>query len=286
MQDVKARPQDAAAQRWSAAGSLYQPMTIVHDAAYQAFRLRASDVDPSLYGEWCEPGLFGLDCFSAMVSAGHDIDGYVFVGQTCRQIRPIPLGATVTMSGHVRERRSVRQGMCVVDAFRVSDASGVVCWEAELTGLLVDEVARHAGGDADARVVKRDAVSADAWQLVQEKVLTPQKVRDFSEDVGNLIHFDEAYAQRHGFRAPLAQGVMSATWLISALCCNGLPAAFDVDIRYMRPVFWDSPASLWCSRSADGGSIVAAQSRDPDGKITADLAVHWVTRDCVTKPGQ
>lgn len=282
MQELKAEPFDAVAARWSAAGSLYQPMQITHDAAYQAQRLGAADVDPELFGDWCEPGLFGLDCFTAMVTAGHDIDGYVFVGQTCRQIRPIRLGEAVILSGYVRECRPVRGGVCVVDVFRVSNASGAVCWESELTGFLVNEAARLAAGDVDARLVKRDAVSAPVWQSVQEKVLTPQKVRDFSEDVGNLIHFDEAFARQHGFRAPLAQGVMSATWLLSTLYREAMPDSFDVDLRYMRPVFWDSPASLWSARNSDA-HLVAAQSRDENGKPTADLMVRWVSNQA---PGQ
>lgn len=279
MQGIQTRSLDSVAARWAAAGTPYQPMTVVHDAAYQARRLRAADIDPALFGDRCEPGLFGLDCFSAMVAAGHDIDGYVFIGQTCRQLRPVRLGETVTLSGHVRECRPVRGGICVVDVFRISDAGGLVCWESELTGLLVDQAARLASEHIDVRLIKRDAVSGEAWQRIQEKTLTPQKVRDFSEDVGNLIHFDEAYAQRHGFRAPLAQGVMSATWLLSALHRDGLPSAFDVDIRFMRPVFWDSPASLWCCRSPGADGIRAVQSRDVDGKVTADLAVHWLTYD-------
>lgn len=285
MQELKAGQFDAVAARWSAAGSLYQSMKIVHDAAYQAQRLGAADVDPGLFGDWCEPGLFGLDCFSAMVAAGHDIDGYVFVGQTCRQIRPIRLGEAVTMSGHVRECRPVRGGVCVVDVFRVSNASGAVCWESELTGFLVDEAARLASGGADARLVKRDAVSAAVWQPVQEKILTPQKVRDFSEDVGNLIHFDEAFARQHGFRAPLAQGVMSATWLLSMLYRDAMPISFDVDIRYMRPVFWDSPASLWSAKNEDR-CLVAAQSRDENGKQTADLMVNWVSNRAPRQSGR
>jgi acyl dehydratase len=282
MQGMQTRLLDSVAARWAAAGTLYQPMTVVRDAAYQARRLRAADIDPALFGERCEPGLFGLDCFSAMVAAGHDIDGYVFIGQTCRQIRPVRLGETVTLSGHVRECRPVRGGICVVDVFRLSDSNGLVCWESELTGLLVDEVARRASENIDVRVVKREAVSGEAWQRTQDKTLTPQKVRDFSEDVGNLIHFDEAYAQQHGFRAPLAQGVMSATWLLSALHRERLPSAFDVDIRFMRPVFWDSPASLWITTAPGGDGIVAAQSRDADGKVTADLAVRWLTGAAAT----
>lgn len=282
MEDIKAASVDAVAARWSAAGTLYQPMKVVHDAAYQALRLGAADVDPQLFGDVCEPGLFGLDCFSAMVAAGHDIDGYVFVGQTCRQIRPIRLGEDVILSGHVRECRPVRGGVCVVDVFRVSNASGSVCWESELTGFLVDEAARLAAGDVDARLVKREAVVAPVWQPVQQKVLTPQKVRDFSEDVGNIIHFDEAFARQHGFRAPLAQGVMSATWLLSTLYRDAMPTSFDVDIRYMRPVFWDSPASLWSARDGDA-RFIAAQSRDENGKQTADLMIRWVA---YRAPGQ
>ncbi len=264
---------DAVAARWARAGQPYRPMSVVHDHAYQSQRLRAADVDPGLFGDSCEAGLFGLPCFSAMVTAGHEIDGYVFVAQAIRQLQPIRLGEAVTLTGHVRECRPVRNGICVIDAFRLSDADGRVCWESELTGLLVDEAARRAAAGAEAPLLKRDAIPGEGWRRIQEKTLTPQKVRDFSEDVGNLIHFDEAYAQRHGFRAPLAQGVMSTSWLLSVLYHNAAPRAFDVDIRFMRPVFWDAPASLWARADAQG-RVVAVQSRDGDGKTTADLIVR------------
>jgi acyl dehydratase len=103
--------------------------------------------------------------------------------------------------------------------------------------------------------------------------VTPDDVRVFSQDVGNEVHFDVEFARQHGFRAPIAQGIMSAVWLISALYSQGAePSRFFVDIRYLRPVFWDDYASLWVRGEPDG-SIGMVQSRNEDGKVTADMTV-------------
>ena len=82
------RPGGRIEPRWAAAGEPYAEWGVVHDAAHQDVRLRAADVDPALYGNGAEAGLFKLDCFASMNAAGLDIDGYVFMSQTYDKLRP------------------------------------------------------------------------------------------------------------------------------------------------------------------------------------------------------
>ncbi len=262
------------APRWFAPGHSFQERPVCHDEAYQAPRLKAAGVDPALYPETCETGLFGLDCFASMTHGGLNIDGYVFLAQSYRRILPTRLGEPLTITGHVRELLPVQRGQLVHEIYRFTDAVGRVHVETELTGLLADPLGADASLRSQApRLPRRQEFSREGWTCIQEKQVTPDDVRTFSEDVGNDVHFDVDFALRYGFRAPLAQGIMSAVWLLS-----GLPQAPDssfglhVAIRYLRPVFWDDFASLWIRRGSDG-EIDAVESRNREGKVTADLRV-------------
>lgn len=257
--------------RWLSPGDGYRSRTISHNENYQAERLKAAGVDSSLYGSMTETGLFGLDCFDSMVDARLDIDGYVFLGQKYRLIRQPALGEQLQIDGYVRDLVETARGLVASEIYRFADASGRVCIESELTGLLaLAEGAVALGAPA---LPRRATQPADSWAMIQEKQVTPADVRTFSQDIGNEIHFDPEFARRHGFRAPIAQGIMSAVWLLSALYREAsVPKRFLVDVRYLRPVFWDDYASLWVCRG-ENGAIEMVQSRNDQGKVTADLTV-------------
>ncbi|WP_449255325.1 hypothetical protein [Bosea sp. (in: a-proteobacteria)] len=271
-----AKPGNDAA-RWLAAGAAYAERALHHDAAYQEPRLRAAGIAPERYWAVSEAGLFGLDCFDSMTQAGLDIDGYVFLAQSYRQIAPVALGETVRIAGHVRHCLPVRRGVLVDEIYSFTDATGRVVLETELTGLLADPLgaAAPAGRPDGAALPRRAELPRDGWTLLAEKQVTPEDVRAFSQDVGNEIHFDAGFAARYGFEAPLAQGIMSASWLLSALSGpdGAPPAAFQAALRYLRPVFWDAPATLWVRRDQTG-AVVAAETRNGAGKVTADLVLR------------
>ena len=262
--------------RWLASGATFAERGISHDAAYQEPRLRAAGVAPGRYQGVSEAGLFGLDCFDCMTHAGLDIDGYVFLSQSYRQVAPVALGEALRISGHVRHRQTMRRGVLVDEIYRFTDANGRVVLESELTGLLADAIGASAPfGRADAPALpRRQELSRQGWELLAEKQVTPEDVRVFSQDIGNEIHFDADFAARYGFQAPLAQGIMSAVWLLSALsdAAGTPPEAFHAEMRYLRPVFWDAAATLWVRRD-DSGAVIAAESRNGEGKVTADLVL-------------
>jgi hypothetical protein len=210
-----------------------------------------------------------------MTHDGLNIDGYVFLAQTYRKILPTRLGEQLTIAGHVRELLPVQRGQLVHEIYRFADANGRIHVETELTGLLADPL----GTDPNLRIhapslPRRQELSRDGWTCIQEKQVTPDDVRAFSEDVGNEVHFDVDFARRHGFRAPLAQGIMSAVWLLSGLPQSPRSSSgLHVAIRYLRPVFWDDSASLWI-RQDSNGTVEAVESRNKEGKVTADLRVR------------
>ena len=257
--------------RWMAPGQSYRKRPVGHDASYQAARLKAAGVDPEFYGNAAETGLFGLDCFDSMVDAGLNIDGYVFLSQKYRLIRQTALGQSLEIDGHVRDLHETSRGPVANEVYRFTDEHGRVCIESELTGLLA--LPKEVAAKEAPALPRHPEQPAEGWTLIQEKRVTPDDVRAFSQDIGNEMHFDLEFARKHGFRAPIAQGVMSAVWMLSALYRQGTqPARFEVDIRYLRPVFWVDYASLWQCCQADG-KVSMVQARNGQGKVTADLTV-------------
>ncbi|MDS1139584.1 MaoC family dehydratase [Pusillimonas sp. SM2304] len=257
--------------RWAPEGFKYPVRPIVHSAQWQAERLSASDVSHHVHGDVAEAGLFGLDCFDSMVQAGLNIDGYIFFDQTFTVSRLPALGEQLTIEGEVCGVLPVKRGLFVDETFTVRDAHARVCLTTRLRGIV--DVSTASLPEVH-RMPVRDSAPEDGWRQVASKTLTPDHVRRFSEDVGNDLHFDPAAAARYGFDAPLAQGVMSAVYLLSPLAMGRMPARFDVTIDFLRPIYWHSPVTLWARDTAQSDSISMVQTRDEADKVTAHLSVR------------
>ena len=91
-------------------------------------------------------------------------------------------------------------------------------------------------------------------------MLTPQRVADYSHEFPDYkVHFDPAVAATVGLRAPVAQGLMSFTWMMRAIAEEGLPERFSLAATFRRPVFWDETVEV-LRRDAEL-AIVGADSR-------------------------
>ena len=69
-------------------------------------------------------------------------------------------------------------------------------------------------------------------------------------------------------RAPIAQGLMGFTLLMSELAQNGLPPRFEVEARFKRPIFWDDELAL----EYDGKRLLRAVNAE--NKITSELHIY------------
>lgn len=257
-------------------GFRFPEWKVTRTAQDQAERLRSSDVDPGLYGEYQETAMSGLDCFRTMNFGGMPIDGYVHIEQRFRQRGRIRLGETLAVRGRVEAVGEHPRGTRVHHVYDFVRKDGTIPLTSEVFGLLPD-VAKNAG--AGNRPARGDAPGDDTAGLVclEKKALTPAKVIAFSRDVGNEIHFDPAFAARYGFRAPLAQGLMSAVWMMGALARRGVPERLDVFIRFLRPVFWDDIQFLWARQAGGGkGAFDLLRSIGPQGKVSAEMIVEGI----------
>ena len=246
-------------------GFVFPERTIVREAADQARWLWAAGVDPAVWDGIAEPTLWGNDGFRGMKLVRQQPNGYVHVEQRMQVAEHAALGEEIRFRGVTESVEPVRKGRLVTQRFEVVRASGAVAVAMTHVGLLPDPAAMaERGGSGDAR---GEPEPLEAWA---EQAMTPERVTTFSREVGNLIHFDPAFARGLGFRAPLAQGLQTMTWMVGAL---GPEAPLSVTCRFRRPVFWDEPMTLLGRRDGDGRPVYL-ETRNRDGKATAQLAVQ------------
>lgn len=249
-------------------GFRFPDRTVVLRASYQRQRMIASGVDPEIWGGVGDPVLWALEGFRSMTAVGQDIDGYVHVEQRLRQAEPVPLGETVTIRGATVALDPVPRGRHLVQRFEVVRADGDVALTAEHVGLLPDPARMGGGAGHPAEM------AGSALEALAEKTLTPDQVRVFSGDVGNEIHFNPGFAARYGYRAPLAQGLMTMLWMLGRVVADqGAPTALDVTARFRRPVFWDDAMMLMGRRGDDGG-LSYLETRNLSGRPTAGLDIR------------
>jgi hypothetical protein len=66
-----------------------------------------------------------------------------------------------------------------------------------------------------------------------------------------LVHFDPAEAAAVGLRAPVAQGLMSLTWMTEALARDGAPRQLDIEASFRSPIYWDDRVDVLRDDKAD-----------------------------------
>lgn len=246
-------------------GFVFPERVIRREAADQARWLRAAGVDPAIWGEFAEPTLWGNDGFRGMKLVRQQPNGYVHVEQLMQVCEPVPLGEEIRFRGVTESVEPVAKGRMVRQRFEVVRPSGSVAVALTHVGLLPDPAAmvQRGGGTgvADAQ---------GELEPVAEQTMTPERVTTFSREVGNLIHFDPAFAQSLGFRAPLAQGLQTMTWMLGAI---GPAAPLELRCRFRRPVFWDEAMTLLARRDG-AGRPVYLETRNREGRPTAQLEVR------------
>ena len=245
--------------------SVFPERETVRDRGYQDRKLRACGVDPARYGDLAETGLFGQDCFKQMTAAGQLLDGMVHMGQRFILHAPVALDELLSQFGWIESNVEHPRGRRIVQKFEFRRSSGELAVSAEMYRLKPDrsKMGVRCGGGA-AREDPREGLSQ-----LETKAMCPEAVVAFSEDVGNLIHFEPSFAARYGYRAPISQGIQTMIWMMGALALSSPPRRFDVTARFARPVFWDETVELW-----GGDGLYRVLNRG--GKPAVELRVHDV----------
>lgn len=248
--------------------------TASRDRDYQERKLRACGVDPALYGDSVETGLFGQDCFKAMTAGGVVLDGMVHMAQRFELLAPARLGEALSQRGWIASDEPDPRGHRIVQVFEFRAPDGAISARAEMYRLKPDP--EKMGASRGTRRSVEDPTTN--MRQIGAKTMRPQDVTAFSEDVGNLIHFDPDFAGRYGYRAPISQGIQTMIWMMGALAERAYPRRFDVTARFARPIHWDDAVTLWRDgeTTAETHAPRLLRAINAEGKLAAELRVDHI----------
>lgn len=250
--------------------TVFPERTAMRTRAYQERKLRACGVDPALYGDTVETGLFGQDCFKAMTAGGVVLDGMVHMAQRFELFRPAALDEPLTQRGWIASDEEDPRGRRIVQVFEFLTTGGAISARAEMFRLKPDPAKMGAS-----RGTRRAADDPrDGMTKIDEKTMRPEDVTAFSEDVGNLIHFDPDFAGRYGYRAPISQGIQTMIWMMGALARERVPAGLDVTARFARPIHWDDRVTLWAGNGDTAPDLLRAVNAE--GKLAAEVRIDRI----------
>ncbi len=218
------------------AGFELTPNTLSVRRDYQAEKLHAAGLEPSVFGDTVDPSFFIGIGIQAGIRSGISAEGNVNMVQRLIQSRPVRLGEILTVRGRIEWVREVPRGHTVETSVTFEDASGIVVIDASRMSLRPDPDlgTRRGAGERPPPVVPNPALA----HVLGEHRLTPERVKSYSME-GNSIHYEEEAARRAGFRAPMIGGGMGVHFLAALLWSRGTPRALDLSIYFRRPIFWD-----------------------------------------------
>ncbi len=236
------------------AGMQLRPWRAVVSAERQRRYHDAAEVPGGLFGDTADLSILANDTILAMrYLKSTPMDG-VHAGQRMRQIVPVRLGEALTVRGRIAELRRAAKGLFTRAEFAFEDEQGAVRVRGELTYFRVD-----AGAKLDAPAIDPE-FDPRGWVRFARKALTPQRVAEYSFEFPDYrVHFDPAVAASVGLRAPVAQGLMSFTWMMQAIAGDGLPGQFALAAMFRRPVFWDDTVEIL--RRGDEFAVIGEDRR-------------------------
>jgi hypothetical protein len=184
----------------------------------------------------------------------------------------VKLGETVTMTGGYTAVTEAPRGWIARSlwSYRRADGTEVLTVEPDLLMGDPDKTptAKKAGGTRPVEPAPEE------FETLLHKQCTPETTLGYCEGSTNLIHLDPDYARGFGFRAPIIAGNQTVNFLLEALALDGVPAALDVEIRFLRPVFWDDTLDVRVRRN--GGAITDIVAVTEDGRRVAVCSVNAV----------
>lgn len=235
----------------------------VVDRARQAAYHEAADVDGGLYGEVVDASVLANDCLHG--ARPRDALGAtrLHAGVRVRQAAPVALGTRLRVEARVDALVPAPRGRYIHLDFAFRDAAGAVPVRIEHRSLILDPENRPPARGRPPATPEAGSTSLRRLQL------TPAMVSGYSFEFPHLEgHHDPAAAAAIGMRAPIAQGLMGFTLLLAERTRMGAAKAFDVEARFLRPIFWDDALEL---QMRDG---VELRALNPAGKPVSALTIH------------
>ena len=230
------------------------------------------DIAEAVYGGTTDPAFIArrpITLNTAAITACHPARGIVHVVHRIRQLAPVPLDATGTLTGRYTAIEDVPRGRLAKSAFEYRRADGSLAMAIEPDMLLADRSRMPAPSGRKPAAIEAEPAG---FEVLTVKQCTPKSTLGYCAGTRNLIHTDPDHAQRFGFRAPIIAGNQTVNFLLEGLAVDGAPDSFEVEIRFRRPVFWDDAVTVLGRRGADGRPA-ELRAVNGDAKLVADCRV-------------
>ena len=263
-------------------GFNYLADTVSVTAAHQFEKLLACGIDADIFARQVDPAFFIGIAIHAGIHSGISAEGNINMLQSLRMHRPVFLDEELVVKGKILGVAEVSRGLRVDTDVWFEDAKGQRVISAPRTSLRPDPQPAERGGESGKGAGERPLPVIEdltVLQCLQNYQLTPEGVRAYSME-GNSIHYEIEPALKAGFRAPLIGGGMGVHFLMAELWQaqkhSGGPEAFDAEIYFRRPIFWDDAVGVY-TRVDDksGWNAMALLKEDSQGdqKVATEISL-------------
>lgn len=262
-------------------GFNYLPETVAVTAAHQIDKLHACGINADVFTGHVDPAFFIGLAIHAGINSGIRAEGNINMLQSLRMHRPVLLDEALTVKGQILAVTEVPRGLRVDTDVWFEDAQGQRVISAPRTSLRPDPQRDIGKGNPSKNKSENTTKGAgerprpiiddfSTLAFLASYQLTPEGVRAYSME-GNSIHYEMGPAQKAGFRAPLIGGGMGVHFLMAELWQAhehmGGPHAFDAEIYFRRPIFWDDAVGVYSRADEQSGlNAMALLKEDAQGK--------------------
>ena len=247
-------------------GFKFSPYTFSIERAEQNRKLNCCGINPMIFGDNVEISMLGLPAINVLMAADIPILGGVHLSQRFRQIEPFELEEPITVNGQILNIDPHPRGCILHCKFTYTKRNGKVCVVAERSGIITS------GPKKPSRGIPRPEEELEGFLEIKRRKLVPSLVAAYSNEAGNLIHSDPVVAKEHGFKAPIAAGLMGIHFYCEALYIACRPHTFDFEVWFRRPMFWDETLRLMGYE--EKGRISAMHLLCSNGKPVSTCLVH------------
>ena len=219
------------------------------------------DMPPERYGDVVDPTFLARRTIllnTDAIQACRPDCAPVHVVHRLKLHAPVHLGETVTMTGTYIAIPEISRGWVTKSRWEFHRADGTKVLTVEPDVMMMDP-SKAPDRKTGARK-ERPNDDATGFETLLEKQCTPDTTLGYCEGTTNLIHTVPEVAKEYGFRAPIIAGNQTVNFLLEALALDGVPAEMDVELKFLKPVFWDDS--------------VKVQGKKKDGVLTEMRAVN------------
>ena len=248
-------------------GFEFTPWRLSVDRDQQAQKLQCCGIDPAIWGDIVDPGIFATLTIKIVNREGFSINGSVHMIQTYKVRSQIRLGEEVEMRGRITGIEPAPRGSLFKAQYELIRDDDSIAMELGRVSVRTDPNAERTGPGSGGRS-PADSPDAPAMGLpvIGEKQMTPEGVGNFSDEKINRIHDDPEIARQFGYRAPIAAGIMGSHIMMEPLVREGggPPKQLEMEVRFRRPMFWDELLTIHGEHTNGHPARIALMK--PEGK--------------------